>query len=83
MSTLSRDLRSEFYPYFDRVFAVLVNLINPNDPELLENIFVCIAYLLKYLLKQMIQNLSTVFTSSFQTLLGHKKDFIRHFSVSF
>lgn len=52
LPVLARDLRSEVYPFFQRIVCVLVELVDPANPELVEQIFSAIAYLFKFLVKQ-------------------------------
>jgi U3 small nucleolar RNA-associated protein 20 len=62
LSVLSKDLRNEFYPsLFYRSMRVLVNLLDPRYPELLEAIFTCISYLFKFLTKYLVSDINDIF----------------------
>jgi U3 small nucleolar RNA-associated protein 20 len=62
LSVLSKDLRNEFYPnLFYQAMQVLVDLLDPRYPELLEAIFVCISYLFKFLMKYLVKDIQDIF----------------------
>ena len=47
---LARDLQKEFYPHFPDIFDRCVDLLQNNqDTQLLEQVFMCLAYLFKFL----------------------------------
>lgn len=80
---LAKDLEAEFYPFFGRIFAAIVPLIKHRDVRLLESVFNCIAYLFKYLSKQLASDLAPTF-SMLAPLLGEdnqQKPYIRHFAA--
>ncbi|XP_037815969.1 small subunit processome component 20 homolog [Lucilia sericata] len=58
---LARDLREEFYPYFQRVLDRLICLLNTQDAEQLEWTLVCLAYLFKALKPYLKRNIGVVF----------------------
>uniref|UniRef100_A0A1I8QDT5 Uncharacterized protein n=1 Tax=Stomoxys calcitrans TaxID=35570 RepID=A0A1I8QDT5_STOCA len=60
---LARDLREEFYPYFQRVLDRLICLLNTQDAEQLEWTLVCLAYLFKTLKPHLKRNIGVVFHS--------------------
>ncbi|XP_075166335.1 small subunit processome component 20 homolog [Haematobia irritans] len=60
---LARDLREEFYPYFQRVLDRLICLLNTKDAEQLEWTLVCLAYLFKTLKPHLKRNIGVVFHS--------------------
>ncbi|XP_073844467.1 small subunit processome component 20 homolog [Musca autumnalis] len=60
---LARDLREEFYPYFQRVLDRLICLLNTQDAEQLEWTLVCLAYLFKALKPHLKRNIGVVFHS--------------------
>ncbi|XP_061393934.1 small subunit processome component 20 homolog, partial [Musca vetustissima] len=60
---LARDLREEFYPYFQRVLDRLICLLNTQDAEQLEWTLVCLAYLFKTLKPHLKRNIGIVFHS--------------------
>jgi U3 small nucleolar RNA-associated protein 20 len=80
---LAKDLESEFYPYFGQIFAAIVPHIKHRDVKTLESVFNCIAYLFKYLSKQLTNDLSPTF-AMLAPLLGEdnqQKPYIRHFAA--
>ncbi|KAI9252331.1 hypothetical protein BDA99DRAFT_563365 [Phascolomyces articulosus] len=83
VTKLAKDLEGEFYPYFPRLFSAMLPLVHHRDVRLLENLFNAIAYLFKYLARQILPDLSSTFTL-ISSLLGedHKqKPYIRHFTA--
>ena len=58
---LARDLREDFYPYFQRVLDRLICLLNTQDAEQLEWTLVCLAYLFKALKPYLKRNIGVVF----------------------
>ena len=81
MAALARDLRQEFYPYLQpRVLPVLFQLLDVQDAEQLEDVFSCIAFLFKFLLRFVIDDFTPIFDLMFP-LLGHKHWYIRKFSA--
>ncbi len=77
--SLARDLQTDFYPYFSDIFVCLKDLLNTTDTELIENIFVCLTFLLKYLSKYIIKDFAHNY-KLLSSLLTSKKDFIRKFT---
>ena len=61
VSQLAKDLRYDFFAYFQDIFKILVSLLSRKEPELIENIFVTLAYIFKYLWKYMIRDLTELF----------------------
>ncbi|KAG9291746.1 hypothetical protein G9A89_012031 [Geosiphon pyriformis] len=80
---LARDLGEEFFPYFELIFQAILPLTKSRDASVLEVkkifqrycewTFNCIAYLFKYLYKNIIENLDTTY-KLIAPLLG--KDYI-------
>ncbi|XP_055858759.1 small subunit processome component 20 homolog [Episyrphus balteatus] len=58
---LGRDLREEFYPYFQRILDRLICLLNTKDPDQLEWTLICLAYLFKTMKPFLKRNISVVF----------------------
>ncbi|XP_065367264.1 small subunit processome component 20 homolog [Calliphora vicina] len=58
---LARDLREDFYPYFQRVLDRLICLLNTQDADQLEWTLVCLAYLFKALKPYLKRNIGVVF----------------------
>ncbi|RUP48500.1 hypothetical protein BC936DRAFT_144478 [Jimgerdemannia flammicorona] len=76
VTKLAKDLEGEFYPYFEQIFSVILPLVNNQDVKTLEwltfydllrfstvdqSCFNCIAYLFKYLSKQIVADLCLTF----------------------
>ncbi|XP_034650089.1 LOW QUALITY PROTEIN: small subunit processome component 20 homolog [Drosophila subobscura] len=60
---LARDLREEFYPYFQRVLDRLICLLNTQDAEQLEWTLICLAHLFKTLKPYLKRNIGIVFNA--------------------
>ena len=58
---MSRDLQSDFYPYFPRVFETIVNLLETQDTDILEWCFQSLSYLFKFLWRYMLKDLENVY----------------------
>lgn len=61
LATLSRDLSQDFYPIFNEVFDVLIKLIRTKDAEVVENTFVCLAYIFKCTWRYMVNEIDNLF----------------------
>lgn len=81
LSTLARDLRQEFYPFFGDIMPVLVSLINPESPEELERVFSAFAYLFKFLIKNLLRDVEDVFTVCQPNYSQHEMFFFRALAV--
>ena len=86
VAALARDLQDEFYVYFPRVLSALMELIDPQDPNLLELVFSCIGMIFKCLHRLMLDDMPNVFTlyRSFlftERVSGARKSFIRNFAA--
>jgi len=77
ISRLARDLQYEFYPYFNKIFLALVEQFNPNEPSFVESFFQCIIFLLKFLMKSLVQDLDNVFDLFVNSFFYDEKDFSR------
>ncbi|EDW32390.1 GL10453 [Drosophila persimilis] len=60
---LARDLREEFYPYFQRILDRLICLLNTQDAEQLEWTLICLAHLFKTLKPYLKRNIGIVFNA--------------------
>lgn len=58
---LARDLQYEFYPHFPKFFSAIVSQLSTQDTELLEKLFMCLAYLFKFLWKYMVKDIENVY----------------------
>eukprot|EP00439_Symbiodinium_sp_Y106_P067867 s897_g11.t1 len=85
LGVLAKDTCMELLPHFERIFAVLVQLIaaagrvGEQDADLLEHVFQCLAYLLKYLARYVVSDLSK-YLAQYAVLLKHGRPHIRHFA---
>lgn len=63
MVQLARDLQNDFYPHFEELFKVFTTLLSRNalNSEALEQIFMCIGYLFKFLWRYMVKDMDNVF----------------------
>eukprot|EP01044_Picomonas_judraskeda_P005540 COSAG03_NODE_526_length_7152_cov_8.927690_1_plen_1254_part_10 len=88
LTHLARDLRDEFWPFFpDAVRAVTVVLDSAPDElvgatadaELFTSAFKTLAYLAKYLLRQLLEESDRILPI-YRPLLGHAKQHVRDFA---
>lgn len=49
-----KDIRYEFYEFYPEVLKELILLLKVKDPEILELTFTCLAYLFKYLSRELV-----------------------------
>ena len=61
LAQLSKDLLDEFYTYFDQFFPLLVKFLHTKDSKLIENTFVCFAYMFKFLWRWMLKDLKNFY----------------------
>ncbi|KAI8977543.1 armadillo-type protein [Mycotypha africana] len=83
ITKLAKDLEGEFYPYYARLLSSILPLVYQKDIRLLESVFNCIAYLFKFLSRQILPELDRTF-SMMANLLGEDnqaKPYIRHFAA--
>ncbi|KAK3603374.1 hypothetical protein CHS0354_025985 [Potamilus streckersoni] len=80
---LARDLQSDFYVHFYQFFDILVRLLNshPQDTELLEKIFTCLSYLVKFLWRYMLRDIQDVYRKMSALLDSQYKEYIRNFAA--
>lgn len=82
LSALARDIGSDFYPYFETTFNSLVNLLDCQDTDLIENVFMCLALLFQLMWKPMLKNIKHIFRLYSERLFSYKsKDYIRAFAA--
>ncbi|SPQ96852.1 unnamed protein product (mitochondrion) [Plasmodiophora brassicae] len=81
ISVLARDLRQEFFVELPRVLNALTDLIDPQNPNLLEAIFTSIAFLFKHLLRQIIDHAASLYVDVFSRCLSHPKQHVRDFAA--
>ncbi|KAG8180889.1 hypothetical protein JTE90_018389 [Oedothorax gibbosus] len=77
----ARDLQEDFYKdYFTEFFSVITSQFKTKETDLLEKLFVCLAYLFKFLWKNMVKDFERVY-SLFSSLLSNtNKEYIRTFA---
>ena len=89
LTHLARDLRDEFWPFFpDAVRAVTAVLDSAPDElvgatadaELFTSAFKALAYLFKYLLRQLLAEQDKILPI-YKPLLGHAKEHVRNFAA--
>ncbi|KAI8059768.1 armadillo-type protein [Thamnidium elegans] len=83
VTKLAKDLEGEFYPYYPRLLSCVIPLVYHQDIKLLESVFNCIAYLFKFLSRQILPDLSETF-DLLAPLLGEDnqaKPYVRHFTA--
>ena len=79
LAALARDLRQEFYPFLlPRVLPVLLAILDVQSAEVLEDVFSCLAFLFKFLLRFVIDDFNAIFDVMFP-VLRHKHWYIRKF----
>lgn len=79
---LARDLREEFYAYFQRVLDRLICLLNTQDAEQLEWTLICLAHLFKTLKSYLKRNIGIVFNAILPLLdEQHYADHVTNFAV--
>ncbi|KAI8098559.1 uncharacterized protein BX664DRAFT_254120 [Halteromyces radiatus] len=83
VTKLAKDLEGEFYPYYTRMLKCMLPLVYHQDIKLLECLFNSIAYLFKFLSRQILPDICDTF-DLLSKLLGEDittKPYIRHFSA--
>lgn len=81
MVAAARDLREEFYPYFESFLARLIRLLGTKDADLLEWTLVCLAHLFKILKPFLKKNLAIVLKSVFPLLDDRNPEHITNFAA--
>lgn len=81
MPALIRDCQQDIYTQFrDKILIELFNLIDIRNTEVLEKVFVAIAFAFKYLFKDIQKDVTKIFEIYLKNLLNHKNKHIREFS---
>lgn len=55
MVALVKDLRHEIYPFYPKLLKELIHLLKFKNPDVLESTFTCLAYIFKYLSKELVR----------------------------
>lgn len=77
---LAHDLQHVFYDHFGEIVEQLVAILNPDEPEEVEEVLTCVAFLLKFLRKALVNNIEQVF-DLYRPFFGHKKAYVRDFAA--
>lgn len=78
---MARDLREDFYPYFEQFLTRLIKLLHTKDSELLEWALITLAYLFKILKPFLKKNLPIVFKAVFPLLNERNPEHITNFAA--
>ncbi|ORY03876.1 hypothetical protein K493DRAFT_276201 [Basidiobolus meristosporus CBS 931.73] len=82
VTMLAKDLQEEFFPFYERMLACIIPLVKHRDVNILEWSFNAIAYLFKYLSKQLVADLRPTFRLLSPLLGEHQqKPYIRVFAA--
>jgi len=79
LGTLARDLRGSLVPHFRKLLVTLCELVDPKDPERLEDVFTALGHLFKHLYKFLLPDLPSLFTT-YSNLLSHRQQHVRRFA---
>lgn len=88
IAVLSRDLREEFMPFLHQLMETMENLLKSGgdrDPEILEQVFTAISYILKYMQKLLVKDIAYVMKITKQ-LRYYYREYVQEFmaeAVSF
>ena len=88
VSVLARDLQEDIWPFFHRLFAVLIGKLNAvihaipgsPSPELTGQLFECLSYLIKYAMATLVDDHDSM-RQYYGALLGHATAFVRDMSA--
>ena len=80
LTTLARDLRSEFLPLFPLVMTTLLSMLDPSQPEQLQQLFSALLFLFKFLQRQLVEQVPALHRRYFARLLRHPRWWIRRFA---
>lgn len=79
---LAKDVRKDFYPYFcPSILRECVNLSNTAEPEQIDWVFTCLAYLFKYLRTSIVRNMNNVLPELLPLLSSNKPPYINNFAA--
>ncbi|CAL1294349.1 unnamed protein product [Larinioides sclopetarius] len=77
---LARDLQHELYPHFPEFFKAITWHLSTKDTELLEKIFLCLAFLFKFFTKYIVKDIKNVYELFSSLLDDSNKEYIRIFA---
>ena len=79
---LIRDCQSEIFPIFCQdILMKLLSMIDIKNIDILEDIFMVLAYALKYLFQKIMKEFKSFFDIYFFQLFGHRNKHIRKFAA--
>lgn len=79
--SLAKDLREEFYPYFQAFLDRLIVLLRTQDADQLEWTFVCLAFLVKNLKPFLKKDISVVFNAIMPLLDRRQPEHVTNFAA--
>ncbi|KAJ3375731.1 U3 snoRNP protein [Allomyces arbusculus] len=81
-ANLAKDLRHELFEFLPEIVTALMPLLRVRDSDVIENTFQCIAYLLRYLQKDVLREIVSVFDmlAPFLGFGREQKPYIRQFA---
>ncbi|KAI9322632.1 hypothetical protein BX666DRAFT_2023084 [Dichotomocladium elegans] len=83
ITKLAKDLEGDFYPHFMQILKSMLPLVRRRDVAVIESLFNAMAYLFKYLSRQLLNDLCPTYTALCH-LLGndeHVRPHIQHFTA--
>ena len=81
IAQLARDLRDDFYPYFNKIFINLAKIFSPRDAKFTDDFFRCILFLLHMLRKSLIKNIDNVLNLFVNYYFAKNDEFLRRLSA--
>ncbi|XP_057867600.2 uncharacterized protein LOC131074886 isoform X2 [Cryptomeria japonica] len=83
IAILSRDLRAEFMPFLSQIIESFVSLLRSGgdrDPEIIEQVFTSISYVMKYMQKLLVKDVSHVINITKQLRCYHR-EYVQEFTA--
>lgn len=77
---LAKDLREEFYPYFQSILNRLILLLDTKDPDQIEWSLICLAFLFKTLKPYLKKDITIIF-KLILPLLDSNKEYVSNFAA--
>nr|CAD7202741.1 unnamed protein product [Timema douglasi] len=77
----ARDLYHDFYPYYQRVLTLLISLLSAKDADVLEWVFMALAYVFKFLWRCLVRNVNVVFDSLLPLLSSSRPQYVNNFAA--
>lgn len=81
VTVLARDLREDFYPYFQSFLSALIHLLNTKDSDQLEWTLICLAHLFKTLKPFLKKDITVVFNSILPLLDDRNPEHVTNFAA--